>query len=246
MITDDHRERLDRDGYVILENFLTPAETEELRDRVVSLAEAEKEADGRFVYLDGRAQRVWNLINKGELFERVIQRPDLLSYMEYLLGVDVTLSSFTVNTIGPGAPGHKFHTDIPMIAKLPVPRPSFPFTANSMWFLDDFTTDNGATQIVPHSHQRLVDLPDEDANYDDAIQVVGPKGSVMIMNGGIWHRTGENRTEKERVALLGYFCRSFMKPQQNHLKIVRPEVFKRATPKLKQLLGCDSQPGEDP
>ena len=160
--------------------------------------------------------------------------------MAYLLGDDVTLSSFTINVIGPGAEASELHLDRPL-SNVPVPRPSFPISANSMWFLDDFTRDNGATWVVPGSHQRLIEQPQSGVEYEDAVQVEGAKGSVMIMNGAIWHRSGTNTTERDRVALLGFFCRSFLKPQQDHLSIVDQSVVARATPKLRQLLGYDSR-----
>lgn len=78
--------------------------------------------------------------------------------------------------------------------------------------------------------------------YQDEIQVPGPKGSVLILNGAVWHGASANHAERERVALLGFFCRSILKPQQDHLKVVSEEVFSRGTPKLKQLLGLDSMP----
>ena len=44
------------------------------------------------------------------------------------------------------------------------------------------------------------------------------------------------------MILLGFFCRSFLKPQQDNIKLAQPEVVERATPTLKRLLGFDSQP----
>ena len=52
----------------------------------------------------------------------------------------------------------------------------------------------------------------------------------------------ENRTHTPRVGLLGFFCRSILKPQQAHLKLVSDDVISRATPTLKRLLGFDSLP----
>ena len=45
------------------------------------------------------------------------------------------------------------------------------------------------------------------------------------------------------MILLGFFCRSFMKPQQDQFRLASPEVVERATPTLKRLLGFDSQSG---
>ena len=235
-LTEAQIRELDEKGFVLLESMLTSDETDALRQRSMALAEAERAADNGFVYIDGRGQRVWNLVNKGELFEQAIQRPEILAFMRHLLGDTVTLSSFTVNIISPGADATNYHLDRPL-SDVPVPRASWPFSANSMWFLDDFTAANGATWIVPGSHKRLVEVPDAGVEYDDAVQALGPRGSVMIMNGAVWHRSGTNSSTGDRVALLGFFCRDFLKPQQDHLRLVSEEVVARATPNLRQLLG---------
>tara|TARA_Y100000588_G_C14178352_1_gene892449 strand:- start:424 stop:1194 length:771 start_codon:yes stop_codon:yes gene_type:complete len=235
-LTEAEIQELDEKGFVLLENMLTSDETDALRERAMAVADAERAADNGFVYIDGHAQRVWNLVNKGEIFEQAIQRPEILGFMRHLLGDTVTLSSFTVNIISPGADATDYHLDRPL-SDVPVPRASWPFSANSMWFLDDFTATNGATWVVPGSHKRLVDVPDAGVEYDDAVQALGPRGSVMIMNGSIWHRSGANTSAGDRVALLGFFCRAFLKPQQDHLRLVGEEVVARATPTLRQLLG---------
>jgi ectoine hydroxylase-related dioxygenase (phytanoyl-CoA dioxygenase family) len=243
MLTQEQTKQLDERGFVILEGALAAQETDELRQRAMTLVREEAAAGTGAIYLDDKAQRVWNLVNKGEIFEQAIQHPQVLGPMEYLLGEDCTLSSFTVNIIGPGASASNFHFDLPL-SRLPLPRPNFALCANSMWFLDDFTVENGGTRCVPGSHLRLDQVPEPEGDYPETIQAQGPRGSIMITNGGIWHSSGANCSEGDRVALLGFFCRAVLKPQQDHLKIVSQEVVERATPTLKRLLGYDSQPNE--
>ena len=242
MLTASEKAHLDRHGFLLLENLIPLGTTLALRECSLALAAAEKTAGKSRTYLaNDSAQRVWNLVNKGEIFEAAIQEPKMLAAMEYLLGADCTLSSFTVNVLYPGAPDAGLHIDYPLSA-LPTPRPSFPIVANSVWFLDDFTLENGATSCVPGSHHRLEALPQSGVEYADEVQICGPQGSVLIVNGAIWHGSSENRTNEPRVGLLGFFCRSILKPQQAHLELVSDEVISRATPTLKRLLGLDSLP----
>lgn len=242
MLTKSEKKQLDTDGFLLLERLIPPDTTAELRERALSLAVAEQKADKSHTYLDNAsAQRVWNLVDKGEIFEEAIQQPKMLAAMEYLLGSDCTLSSFTMNVLYPGAPDAGLHIDYPLSA-LPTPRPGFPMVANSVWFLDDWTPENGATSCVPGSHRRLEALPESGIEYADELQICGPRGSVLIVNGAIWHGSSENRTNAPRVGLLGFFCRSILKPQQAHLKLVSDDVISRATPTLKRLLGLDSLP----
>ena len=241
VLSETERSLLDERGFVVLEDAIAADQADALRDRSMALAEQERAASGRHVYLGDTAQRVWNLVDKGEVFEQAIQHPRVLGAMTYLLGPDCTLSSFTVNVIGPGAPAGDLHVDHPL-GPLPTPRPGFPLSANSIWFLDDFTVKNGATRCVPGSHRRLEALPEPGVRYDDEVQITGARGSVMIMNGALWHASSANRTDRERVCLLGFFCRAFLKPQQDQIRIVSDEVVQRATPTLKRLLGFDSRP----
>ena len=57
---------------------------------------------------------MWNLVNKGRIYEEMIQLPQVLALQEYLLGDNCILSSFTVNHIGPGAPAGALHIDFPL------------------------------------------------------------------------------------------------------------------------------------
>ena len=242
MLTDFQKNRLDTEGFLLLENLIPTDTTTQLRERALSLAASEQQAGKSHTYLaNNSAQRVWNLVDKGEIFEEAIQQPKMLEAMEYLLGSDCTLSSFTVNVLYPGAPDAGLHIDYPLSA-LPTPRPNFPMVANSVWFLDDWTLENGATSCVPKSHRRLKALPESGVEYADELQICGPRGSVLVVNGAIWHGSSENKTNAPRVGLLGFFCRSILKPQQAHMNLVSNDVISRATPTLKRLLGFDSLP----
>ena len=174
MLTISEKSQLDQSGFLLFENAVSDATTTQLREHALELATAEQKAGKGHTYLPNEtAQRVWNLIGKGEMFEKAIQQPKMLASMEYLLGADCTLSSFTVNILYPGAPDAGLHIDYPL-SGLPTPRPNFPMVANSVWFLDDFTLENGATSCVPASHQRLEALPESGIEYEDEQQICGP------------------------------------------------------------------------
>ena len=234
---------LEKHGYVVLEDALTQEQTTQLRSRASELIISERTA-GASLYLDDKSQRVWNLVNKGSIFEAMIQHPQVMELHEHLLGTDFILSSFTVNLIGPGSPAGDLHIDLP-IGQFPKPYPTQAFCANTIYVLDDFTPENGATRLVPGSYKRGFG-PTPKQVYNDEIQLTARKGDIVVFHGATWHASGANHSLNERMILLGFFCRPFMKPQQDNIKLVDSAVVKRASPTLKRLLGYDSQPNLNP
>ena len=71
---------------------------------------------------------------------------------------------------------------------------------NSMWMLDDFTPNNGATRVVPGSHLEFRDVGEkvEDllASHPEQVLLCAPAGSVRIFNGSVWHSCTQNSSSK--------------------------------------------------
>src|SRR5580693_8478543 len=101
---------------------------------------------------------------------------ELLACMDHVLG-DFKLSSLNFRAALPGQGHQNLHTDWGG----PV-EPGAYQVCNSIWLLDDFTADNGATRVVPGSHRfgnvpRLA-LTDPGAPHADEVLVTGPAGTV--------------------------------------------------------------------
>jgi ectoine hydroxylase-related dioxygenase (phytanoyl-CoA dioxygenase family) len=63
---------------------------------------------------------------------------------------------------------------------------------------------------------------------------------MMALHGATWHQTGANVTrDQKRRGILCYYCRPFMRQQENFFKSLDPAVLERATPRLRQLLGYE-------
>ena len=46
--------------------------------------------------------RVWNLLNKSKMFEKMVQHPKIVEIIEPILGDDFQLGSVATNTLFPG------------------------------------------------------------------------------------------------------------------------------------------------
>jgi ectoine hydroxylase-related dioxygenase (phytanoyl-CoA dioxygenase family) len=94
--------------------------------------------------------------------------------------------------------------------------------------LDDFTPENGALRAVLGSHRfgrRPQDaLADPRERHPDEVLVTGRAGDLEVMNSHLWHGGTANDTDRPRLALHAFYCRSD-KPQQQYQKsLLRPET----------------------
>jgi ectoine hydroxylase-related dioxygenase (phytanoyl-CoA dioxygenase family) len=224
-------------GFCLLEGALSDDRRRALRDRIVELAAAEV-ADGTdYVYEGGANQRVWTLLNKGQMFVDLAVEPVVLDLMEHLLGFGFLLSNIDANIAGPGGAPMFLHADQSFVPS-PWPWP-FPLVANVMWMLDEFTPQNGATRIVPGSHLAGTG-PDYTKRMPETVPVCAPAGTAMVFDGRLWHQTGANTTESgRRHGILAYYCRPFLRSQENWFVSLDRDVLDAAPPRLRQLVGYE-------
>ncbi len=232
------KDDIDRFGLARVAGVLSNGEFAEARERLLEQAAGEDGAgvafhdsgDAESGYLNGPNQRVWNLINKGEVFRRLVLNETVKTLIAHVLGEEVLLSSFTGNIANPGGVAQGLHRDDGY-----APRDlGIPIVANSLYMLDDFTEENGGTRVAPGSH---LDPSYTTAQPPETVAAVGPAGTVMIFDGRLWHGTGANRSTVRRAGLLGYYCRPFVRQQENMTMSVAPEVVAKCSPELLSLLG---------
>ena len=236
---------LDAQGYCVIPDVLAPPEVAALKARLVEQAEGER-ARGVAFHDGGAArpnQRVWMLLNKGQVFRDLMLHPIVEALMGHLLGADFLVSSFTANIAHPGGEPMVLHTDQGYVGFW-TPRP---VVANIAWMLDDFSDENGGTRLVPASHLNAAATPrsssyapDQPANMptlEDTIAAEGRAGSILCFDGRVWHGTGANRTDRPRHALLSYHCRPFIRQQENFTLGLDAAVRAAERPALLNRLG---------
>src|SRR3954469_13707014 len=151
------RRQLGELGYLVLPGLMPPELLERLRRRVDELFEREGGLAGSEFKQEPEARRLANLVNKGRVFEEVILTPRVLECMAHILGPRFKLSSLNARSTDPhSASGQPLHADSGAIAD-----DAGYYVANSVWLLDDFTPENGATRFVAGSH-RWRRLPEPD------------------------------------------------------------------------------------
>lgn len=236
MLSPAEREQLDKLGYLVLPDFMSAELLAEVRERVEQVFAEEGEAAGSEFKLEPNSRRLANMVNKGEVFERIILTPGLLECMEHVLGPRFKLSSLNIRSANPNSYTRQpLHADSGALAD-----EHGYWVCNSVWMLDDFTEENGATRMIPGSHRwNRVPPPELYEPQGGEILLTGNAGTVAIMNAHMWHGGSENRTGRPRRAMHVYYTR-WDKPQQQYQKrLLSPEVQARLSPEARQLLALD-------
>jgi ectoine hydroxylase-related dioxygenase (phytanoyl-CoA dioxygenase family) len=227
-------------GYCLVGEVLSSERVAEIRGRLDELA-AQEIADGTdYVYENGSNQRIWTLLNKGDMFVDLAVDRTVWKLIAHLLGPAFLLSNIDANIAGPGGPPMFLHADQSYV---PPPWPPYAMVANAMWMLDEFKPENGATCVVPRSHlwgfQPGFGTPPE-GESTEPVPACAPAGSIMVFDGRLWHQTGANTTEDERrFGILAYYCRPFIRTQESWFLTIDDAVLERR-PELRPLLGYEN------
>ena len=153
----------------------------------------------------------------------MILTPRVLECMEHVLGAEWKLSSLNVRVADPhGDCAQPWHADSGAIAD-----ERGYWVCNSVWMLDDFTPENGATRMLPGSHRwRRLPPPESYDSLPGEQLVLGEAGTVVVMNAHMWHGATANRTAAPRRAMHVYYTRAD-KPQQQYQKRLLSEAVQR-------------------
>lgn len=235
-LTDAEKAQLDQEGYLPLLGLLSASQVEALRARQEALLAAEGDRAGMEVHQEAGTDRLSDLINKGTVYHIVLTHPRLLAGIAHVLKGDLKLSSLNSRAALPGQGLQGLHADWGRLET-----PGDYQVCNSVWMLDDFTPDNGATRVVPGSHLTGKTPGDEMANPSDThpneLLVQGKAGDVVIFNAHVWHGGTVNRTERPRRAMHGYFTRRHQTQQLDQQKHLRRATWEQLSPAARVVLG---------
>jgi ectoine hydroxylase-related dioxygenase (phytanoyl-CoA dioxygenase family) len=235
-MTDAQKRQLDELGYLVLPGLMGPELLERLRARVEELFAEEGEQAGSEFKTEPGARRLANLVNKGRVFEEVILTPEVIEAMAHVLGPRFKLSSLNVRSTDPFSDSDQpLHADSGALADA-----EGYWVCNSVWMLDDFTPENGATRMVPGSHRwGRVPPPGMYESHPEQELVLGKAGDVVVMNAHMWHGGTANRTARPRRAMHVYYTRWDKPQQQWQKKWLSAEVQERLAPQARRMLALD-------
>jgi ectoine hydroxylase-related dioxygenase (phytanoyl-CoA dioxygenase family) len=242
MLSDAERRHLDEEGYLVLAGLMSPELLAALRRRIDEIFEEEGDQAGAEFKQEPGARRLANLVNKGRIFEDVILTPRVLEAVEAVLGPRFKLSSLNARSTNPHSDADQpLHADSGAIAD------EIGYSVcNSVWLLDDFTPENGATRMVPGSHRwKRLPEPEFYAPHPAQQLVLGRAGDVVVMNAHMWHGGTANRTAAPRRAMHVYYTRWDQPQQQFQKQWLSQDVQARLSPKARRILALDDPKNDE-
>ena len=221
-----------RDGYVIIENLIAPEECEAIKAEGLALLGCK----GRNAFEGLDTQRVYNVLAKTRSTDKLATHPRILGLMDLLFRPGFLLSQSQIINILPGEAPQTLHTDDSFYR---LPRPRQPLGAATVWAIDEFTAENGATVVIPRSHEWG---DDSVGQREKAVPAVMPQGSVVFFLGTTWHGGGQNRSDKARFAITHQYCEAYMRQQENYLLELSKDTVRQLSPELQALVGYSIYP----
>ncbi|HUC33407.1 MAG TPA: phytanoyl-CoA dioxygenase family protein [Ilumatobacteraceae bacterium] len=239
---------LDRDGAVIVEGLLSA----DVMTRVNAEVEAAVDAadpDGPMfnpiakAFMGAQTKNVAGVPGISPTFATdVMCHPLLLALADIVLGPNCARYQLNIGQIlqrGPGSQQQWLHRDEEVWTDVPKPRPELQLA--SVIALVDFTSDNGATRIVPGSHR----WPDRHAKVgerrqpaeDEIVVAEMPAGAAVIYTGGVIHGGGANTSDVERRAVHLSFCLGWLRTEENNYLSIPPSVAAGLPRQAQELIG---------
>ena len=171
------------------------------------------------------------------VFVKLLELPALLEI------VDATVSSTAIlhlqnGFILPSFPRdstprvfqNAMHRDFPRVLN------GYVASVNVFLAIDAFTEENGATLVVPGSHQKVV-APEPSYLLRAAIPATCPAGSALVFDSTLWHAAGSNVSGRDRLAINHQFTRSYIKQQIDYVRALGEPFVVAQAPRTQQLLG---------
>lgn len=246
LLSQEEKDFLDQNGYLNLGRLLSESQLASIRNKIQLLLEKEGADAGKELMdsphirhpKESGADRLADLVNKGQEFDIFYTHSKVLAAISHVLGKNLKLSSLNYRAAKPGAGLQKLHVDWHEAVAVQDYK-----VCNSIWLLDDFSKENGATRVVPgtHLHARLPQEAMEDpmAPHSDEVIMEAPAGSVVIFNSHSWHGGTTNHTPNPRRAIHSYFCRKDQPQQVDQKRYIKQETLDRLPEGAAEILGLD-------
>ncbi|WP_254628987.1 phytanoyl-CoA dioxygenase family protein [Acinetobacter oleivorans] len=246
---------LQEDGAVVFEGFLSSEQVKQMNldfdQPVIDTGPGSKKGEGyeQIQQFHGyQTTRVNNLVTHSKTFREQVLNDDLIHALgEYFFrkeSGDWWLMATQLIQIGPGNVAQKLHRDLenfPAFIKMGKSGPCV--AANCMIALTDFTEENGATRIIPGSHEwdNFEMSEEERFRHEDTIPALMKAGDMLIWDGKVVHSGGENKTDSEyRRGIALPLTPAYFTPEETYAFSIDLEIVRTLPARVQKMIGFRS------
>jgi len=244
LMSEERKTAFDRDGYVIMAEFLSAGEVESIRREITAIVDRYPDVPEELVQIEPAVRRgaikpesvelgvrkLFRMTRHNQLFRSLAHHPGMVGIAVDLIGQDVALFQSMLLMKPPRFGGQKvWHQDNAYFRL--EPNDVFGF-----WIaLDDADVENGCMHVIPGSHREGIGEHGGVADdyglssaptADDAVACVMKTGDALVFHGETYHYTPPNTTDRRRRALQYHYasthCRSSKDSPFNSME---PEVI---------------------
>ena len=221
-----------QDGAVILDDVLSEGFIAALREETDPYMEHTSNGEDHFA--GHHTTRTGGLLVRSEKCRELIEHDTILNPCNEFLAPyceRVQLHLTQIIRIRPGETAQTIHRDRWAWGKhLSHLEPQF----NTIWAITDFTSENGATQVVPGSTQWP---DDQEIKPEQITQAEMKAGSVLVYSGSVFHGGGANTSDQDRIGINITYALGWLRQEENQYLSCPPELAKDLSPTLQGLAG---------
>ncbi|MDX1932780.1 MAG: phytanoyl-CoA dioxygenase family protein [Capsulimonadales bacterium] len=204
--TPEQREFFEREGYLILPERLTDAET----DRYIEAIDRHTRDHPKYDPTKFFARE--NIVELDEVFAELIDHPRHVGYVYDYYGelLKLHLSQFFLRPHGGWY--NQWHPDGARAVPYQVFMPELPCQIKvAYWLTDVLQPKMGNLVMMPGSHrQQYFDAYDTDRSVPGEKILCVPRGSITLMNCNVWHRVEPNESDIVRKNFFLAYCPSWV------------------------------------
>ena len=237
-------EKIHTDGIVIIKGGVSSSVVAQILEFIKNFKytlDEEIEIKKRGMRLNNYGDNIFNVITK---------RPEFLSfYTEGLIGkiLKVCLNDSFYRSIPPEYPNYILRNVLARSSGDAMPfhiDSLIPYVGNCISvmqisiFLEKSDASRGCTKVVLGSHQSGEFAPQSGV---ESINVEAEAGDVAIWDSRLWHATTTNTTSDTRWALIGTFCRWYLKQGYDYPRAIDSKIIQNMSVANRIVLGCASR-----
>jgi ectoine hydroxylase-related dioxygenase (phytanoyl-CoA dioxygenase family) len=226
MLSDEQIGFFNANGYLVVEDVVTPALLARLRDDFAAWVEESRRHDAAYGRIsDGRARfDVEPGHNAKKPSLRRVSSPIEISEAYYEAMAASRMADAVADLIGPNVKLHhtKINSKLPRTPTKVAWHQDFPFTPHSnddvvtaLLMVDDVTDDNGPLEVLPGSHKGPIESLWHDGRFTGAVdpatterciagavRCTGKAGSVCLMHTRLLHGSAPNDSDHARTLYI--------------------------------------------